>query len=216
MRPTSNKTSRFHNFKQCLVLSISVYGITTAPTVLAQTTKVPTQAERDRDALRQFPEVDRAVKSVAPIIDRSARDHAERSASIATGNKATVSSRDRPASSPIASPAHNRGAIDVVSPNMGKDAARISKQVGPGYTTIHEQPKRVPPAQGKSYDTHTVYSGGTSNKPPRATAEHVHIQPEFNKRLHEAANPPPAKSQAGKPSSSPRPATSSQKSPTNK
>jgi hypothetical protein len=153
----------------------------------------PSQADRDRSALRSFPEVNRAVKGVSPIIDRAARNHAEASARKATGNSATVTSRDRPATSPIASPAHNRGAVDVVTPNMKRDASRISKQAGPGYTTIHEQPVR-PKAGTGAVDRHTVYQGGnkvnSTQKPPRATGEHIHVQPEFNKRLHEAAASP--------------------------
>ena len=35
--------------------------------------------QRDRDALRSFPEVDRMVKGVAPILDKAARNHAEAS-----------------------------------------------------------------------------------------------------------------------------------------
>lgn len=173
---------------------------------IAQTSKA-SQADRDRAALRQFPEIARAVKGVSPVIDRAARNHAEASMSAATGNKATITSRDRPANSPIASRAHDRGAIDAVTPNMRKDAAGISRRVGPGYTTIHEQPVR--PAQqsrASSRDIHTVYRGGkagtpTSN-PPRATREHIHVQPEFNKRLHEAASPAPRSPSSKKQSSS--------------
>lgn len=150
-------------------------------------TLAETQAERDRAALRQFPEVNKTVKDVAPIIDKAARNHAETSVNKATGNSATVTSRDRPASSPIASPAHDRGAIDVTSKNMSGNAAKISKEAGKGYTTIHEQPHR-------GGDTHTVYSEGTKvktfEKPARATGEHIHVQPDFNKRLHDAATEP--------------------------
>ncbi len=146
-----------------------------------------TQADKDRAALRQFPEVNKTVKDVAPIIDKAARNHAETSAAKATGNTANVTSRDRPANSPIASPAHDRGAIDVNTKNMSNDAGKISKEVGKGYTTIHETPH-------KGGDTHSVYSEGknvkTSEKPSRATGEHIHVQPDFNKRLHEAGSEP--------------------------
>ncbi len=168
--------------------NLHVFSILIAAWLVAtQSAVAETQAEKDRAALRQFPEVKRTVKDVAPIIDRAARNHAEASASKATGGSAKVTSRDRPASSPIASPAHDRGAVDVTTKNMPKDAKAISKQVGSGYTTIHEKP------HGKT-DTHTVYSGGrnvkTSEKPARATGEHIHVQPDFNKRLHEAASEP--------------------------
>jgi hypothetical protein len=158
------------------------------------------RAEQDRAALKQFPEVNRAVKDVSPIIDKAARNHAESSASKATGGSAVVTSRDR--SGPLASPAHNRGAIDVVTPNNRADAAKISKEAGSQYTTIHEKPVRPAPGSAqKPHDVHTVYSGGkqvsVSNRPPRATGEHVHVQPEFNKRLHEAANTPKPKTEAG-------------------
>jgi hypothetical protein len=150
------------------------------------------QAQRDRAALSQFPEVNRAAKDVAPIIDRAARNHAESSVQRSAGTSGTITSRDRPRDSPISSRAHDRGAIDVVTPNMGRDAARISKEAGPGYTAIHEKPVRT--QGGKSYDSHELYQGGTqvgaSKAPPRATGEHIHLQPEFNKRLHEATSPP--------------------------
>ncbi|MDK9704784.1 MAG: hypothetical protein OEL20_16780 [Sulfuritalea sp.] len=175
-----NCTLRLATFSLPAIL-VSV-GVLIAPQSFAQT-----QAERDRAALRQFPEVKKLVKDVAPVVDRVARNHAESSASKATENRSTVTSRDRPASSPIASPAHDRGAIDVTTRNMSKDAAKVSKEVGPGYTTIHEKP------QGK-HDSHVVYSEGNkvkeSTKTARATGEHIHVQPEFNKRLHEAASEP--------------------------
>ena len=50
---------------------------------IAQTSKA-SQADRDRAALRQFPEIARAVKGVSPVIDRAARNHAEASMSAAT------------------------------------------------------------------------------------------------------------------------------------
>lgn len=154
---------------------------------LASASFAQTQAERDRAALRQFPEVQKTVKDVAPVVDKAARNHAESSAAKATENRGIVTSRDRSANSPIASPAHDRGAIDVTTRNMSQDAARISRQTGSGYTTIHEKP------QGKG-DTHVVYSNGNrvkeTTRPARATGEHIHVQPEFNKKLHEAASEP--------------------------
>ena len=112
---------------------------------LALAQSAGSQAERDRAALRQFPEVNRLAKDLSPAMDKAARNHAESSAQRATGNSATVTSRDRPQNSPIASRAHDRGAVDVVTPNMKQDASRISKAAGPGYTTIHEQPVRSQP-----------------------------------------------------------------------
>src|SRR4029077_18980012 len=162
-----------------------------------------TQADRDRAALRQFPEVNRAVKNVSPVIDRAARNHAAQSVQKATGNGAVVTSRDRPPTSRIASPAHDRGAVDVVTPNMKQSAPQISRQVGPGYTTIHEQPKKT--ATGASYDRHTVYQNGaqvsSKDKPARATGEHIHVQPDFNSRLHQAASSQTPKTNTSTPTS---------------
>ena len=178
--------------KDCAgVAFVIAAGLVTTST-FAQSSR-PTQAEQDRAALRQFPEAQRAVRDVSPIIDRAARNEAERASQDATRNRAVVTSRDRPADSRLASPAHNRGAVDVVTPNMRSDARNISREAGSGYTVIHEQPNR--PANTRGTDTHTSYRGGnqgnTSVNPPRATGEHIHVQPEFNKRLHEAARPAP-------------------------
>lgn len=74
---------------------------------------------------------------------------------------------------------------------MKNDGAKISKEVGSGYTVIHETP--VKSSDGQKHDQHTVYRDGnevkTSDKPARATGEHIHVQPDFNSRLHEAAKP---------------------------
>lgn len=190
-----------------VILVLVVILMSTPLYAQSRSTNSAQQAERDRAALRPFPEVGRAARDVAPIINRAARDHAESSVRQATGNHATVVSRDRPPNSPISSRAHDRGAIDVVTPkNMPNAAANISRQTGPGYTVIHEQPNR--PASGPGTDTHTYYSGGnrvgSSPQPPRATGEHIHVQPEFNRRLHDATSPTPPTS---KTSTSPRSGT---------
>jgi hypothetical protein len=159
-----------------------------------RTDRVATQGQRDRAALQQFPEVGRTVRGVSPIIDRAARQHAERSAQNTTGNKAIVTSRDRPASARLHSEAHDRGAVDVVTPKMSTTAKPLSRNVGAGYTVIHERPARpAPGAPGPSADIHTSYQNGravrSSAQAPRATGEHIHVQPDFNSRLHQAAKP---------------------------
>ena len=175
---------------KCVLMLVGLAVWTPVFSESATQERARAQAERDRAALRQFPEISKAAKGVSPIIDKAARNHAESSVRSAS-KEAMVKSRDRPANSPIASAAHNRGAIDAVSPNMKRDAAAISKKAGPGYTTIHEQPTRT---AKKSYDTHTIYQGGKqvnqTKAAPRATAEHIHVQPDFNGRLHNATNPP--------------------------
>ena len=179
--------------KQCLVLSLIPLVLQAHAGNKEETEK---QAEADRASLRQFPEARDVMKGVSPVIDKAARQHAIDSARTATDNKARVSSQDRPSNGPLASRAHDRGAVDVVSPNTSSDAAKISKQAGPGYTVIHETPVR-PTDGSKRYDKQELYVNGAKTKtievPPRATNEHNHLQPEFNKRLHEAVTDPPSK-----------------------
>ncbi len=153
------------------------------------------QGSQDKAALRQFPEVNRAVKDVAPVVKQTNRDHIEKSAQKAANNKAKSTSADRSSTSPIASPAHDRGAKDFTTKNMKKDASKVSREAGPGITTIHEKPVR--PTAGskeKPHDVQTIYRGGkevkTVKTAPRATGEHIHVQPDDNKRLHEAADLP--------------------------
>lgn len=152
------------------------------------------QAAQDRATLRQFPEVGRAARDVSPIIDRAARQEAERASRAATSNRSTVTSRDRPANHRLSSPAHDRGAIDVTTPNMQRDAGRISREAGRNYTVIHEQP-------GRTRDTHTIYQNGNrvnqTSQPRRATGEHIHVQPEFNRRLHNATRTPTPRTEGG-------------------
>ncbi|MBN9086262.1 MAG: hypothetical protein J0J01_05100 [Reyranella sp.] len=150
------------------------------------------QAARDRATLDKFPEIKQTAKGVSPIVDRVARDHAIDSAKRGTNGNATVTSQDRGPKHPLHSPAHDRGAVDVTTPkDMPGNAAKISKETGRGYLTIHEQPKAGP----KGQDVQTYYKDGKqvgqANVPPRATKEHIHVQPDFNSRLHNATAPPP-------------------------
>ena len=182
---------RKYPLRMCALALFASWG---AGQAMAQSTSAA-QAHRDNAALRTFPEVHRAARDVSPIIDRAARNHAESSAQRATGNSASVTSRDRPADSPRASRAHDRGAIDVVTPNMRRDVGPISREAGRGYTTIHETPVTPRPNSGtRPHDRHEIYQNGTrvntTTNPRRATGEHIHVQPEFNKRLHDAVSPP--------------------------
>jgi hypothetical protein len=140
------------------------------------------------DPLQQLSAIGKLAQDLAPIIKEVARDHAIRSAQAATGNRAQVKSTDRSKKHKLHSPAHDRGAIDVVTPaNSVDDALAISKQVGPHYTVTHERPIR----NGVEADIHTTYQAGVRGRrkiqPDRATAEHIHIQPNFNTRLNQAA-----------------------------
>jgi hypothetical protein len=146
-------------------------------------------SSKDQRTLRAFPEIKAAVASVSPIIDKAARNHAERQITGSNNFKGVkITSRDRSSNSKLRSIAHDRGAIDVVTRNMSVDSPRISKAVGSGYLTIHEVPKTPSPRQ----DLHVLYQNGhlvgKSNMLPRATGEHIHVQPDFNKRLHAAAS----------------------------
>lgn len=116
-------------------------------------------------------------------IKEAVRRFIEQSAQAATNGKAVVTSRDRP-SGPLASPAHDRGAIDIVIPgaqDLHVDARNIARTLGPGHTTIVEEPRF-------DYDRHTLYRLGsgyeqvqvfTYKVERRATAAHIHIQPDF-------------------------------------
>jgi hypothetical protein len=128
-------------------------------------------------------QVEGNIRSTRLSIKEAARRFIEHSVHAATKGKAVVTSRDRP-SGPLSSPAHDRGAIDIVIPGASDlhiEAKNIARTLGPGHTTIVENPR-------SDHDSHTVYrlvSGHrevqvlTYRTPKRATAAHIHIQPDF-------------------------------------
>jgi hypothetical protein len=142
----------------------------------AGTTQPSSSAMRDKT-------VEKTTGDMRAVVKQTARTHIEDSASRATGGSAIVTSRDRDRT--LKSPAHARGAIDVVTTdNSSSDARAISKATGPGHTTIREEPLRVPKGStGPEADRHTIYSDGNEVKSkvvaPRATGEHIHIQPDY-------------------------------------
>jgi len=106
--------------------------------------------------------------------------HQDIESTIKTINKnARITSKDKNRGA-LKSQAHDRGAIDIVTDNMKKDAASISAKLGPGYIVIHE-------VLGKTKDNHIIYHNGkhikTRKVKKKASGEHLHIQPNFNKEL---------------------------------
>lgn len=120
-----------------------------------------------------------------------ARSAIEHSVDRTTNGEYRVTSRDR-TGGPLASRAHDRGAVDVVTSRTGgagrmEDARRLSAGLGPSYSVVVEQPYRVAPGSyGPSADRHTTFvngaQGNTRMTAPRATGEHFHIQPNFEVR----------------------------------
>lgn len=126
--------------------------------------------------------IERSAKDMREVVKSTGRDHLEKSVQKATNGEAKVTSRDREGA--LKSPAHDRGAIDVVTRNTSTEkqhveALRMSKEAGAGHTVIVEEKGKG--QAGK--DLHTVYVNGrkvsTSERPPRATGDHVHLQPEY-------------------------------------
>jgi hypothetical protein len=191
------------NMRASLIVTFAVFAAVCTDSSAQRTqSERERQGNQDRAAMRQFPEVERSVRDVSPIIDRAARQEAERATGRATNGQHTVTSRDRPSTGRLASEAHNRGAIDVTTSNMPRDAARISREAGSGHVAIHERPARpAAGAQGPSADIHTTYRDGRqvnrTVQPPRATGEHIHVQPNYNSRLHEAARTPTPRTEGG-------------------
>ena len=171
----------------CLLGLLATGVVSTAHAESARDRALREQAARDRATLRANPPIGRLARDVSPIIDRTARQHATEVVGRSSGSS-RITSTDRSSTGPLASRAHERGAIDATTRNMRSDAPRISSAAGPGYTTIHEQPHRA--TVGPSADTHTIYRNGAQVNSkvvsPRATGEHIHVQPDYNSRLHEA------------------------------
>jgi hypothetical protein len=167
-------------------LSIASFIIVLTSNAAFAQARPSTSTSSPRQSASAFPEVRRLQGPISEIVKRDARNNIERSIGSKT-NTYGVSSRDRPQNSPIASRAHDRGAVDFVPSShssitrMQNDARSASQRLGPGYTAIVEQPKRAP--VGPSADIHTSYRNGSfvreSAQPPRATGNHIHIQPDF-------------------------------------
>ncbi len=118
-------------------------------------------------------------KDTRMIVKEVAREHMKE---IAKTTNSTVTSTDRTGS--LSSPAHDRGAIDVVNrntstPNQFRDAEKMSKELGDKYVVIVEQAGRG--HGGK--DRHTVYYDGQPVKATvtraKATGDHIHLQPQY-------------------------------------
>lgn len=136
-----------------------------------------------RDTHPLHMEAERNIRDVGEVVKHVAREHIEIGTFRATEGRLPVTSRDRPGGA-LASPAHNRGAVDFGvqrSRDPHRDAQAIAYSLGPGHKVIVEHP-------GRFRDVHTSYSViaptgqlrvNTYYAPPRATATHIHVQPEY-------------------------------------
>ena len=128
-------------------------------------------------------QVEGNIRNTKRAVKEAARRFIEQSVQAATDGKAVVTSRDRPAGS-LSSRAHDRGAIDIVIPgarNLHSEAKNIARTLGPGHTTIVEEPR-------SDSDRHTLYRLVSGHQEvqviirqasKRATGTHIHIQPDF-------------------------------------
>lgn len=123
------------------------------------------------------PQMRQTVGDMRGVIKTYNRQYIESTTRSTLGSGHTVTSRDRPANSPLASSAHNRGAIDIAVPQarIHQDARALSRNLGPHYQAIVEQKTRTG-------DLHTTYNNGVQTprphlEPGRATNTHIHIQP---------------------------------------
>jgi len=149
--------------------------------------------------------VRRTSDNVRSITKVASRNHIETGIGSATNNRYSISSRDR--TGRLASPAHDRNAVDTVpnprrnvwgASDMHRDAASIARRLGPNSTAIVERPSS--PISGHRYDQHTTYKvvpplrGVQVNSyrvPQRATAPHIHVQGNYPRYV-----PPPSRSRA--------------------
>lgn len=126
-------------------------------------------------------------RQMREIVRLGARSGIESTVRDATNGNYQVSSRDRSGS--LSSRAHDRGAVDVVTPQTGtraqfEQAREVSRRLGSGYTAIVEEPIRLPRGvSGPTADRNTSYSNGYAGNvryvEPRATGVHTHVQPNF-------------------------------------
>lgn len=128
-------------------------------------------------------EAERNIRDVGEVVKHVAREHIERGTVGIREGRLPVTSRDR-AGGPLVSPAHNRGAVDFGvqrSRDPHVDAQAMARSLGPGYKVIVEHP-------GRFRDVHVSYAVIPATGqfrvnryyvPPRATATHIHVQPEY-------------------------------------
>jgi hypothetical protein len=139
-----------------------------------------------------------SVQGVSEVLRHDSRTRIERAVRDTTGGRYRVTSRDR--NGPLGSRAHDRGAIDVVTPNTGsarqfREAREISRRLGPNYNATVEQVygggrRGQSNYIGPSFDRHTTFNNGTQGRtrivPPRATGNHLHVQPNYGIDLDRA------------------------------
>jgi hypothetical protein len=167
---------------------------------------VAVQTRQDKAALKNFPEANHLIQNVSPVIKQAARNHIENSFKVAAqGKPYKIKSEDRAPGDPLYSVAHSRGAVDVGRPmaNMRDAAPIVNKALGNDkypshypevpypYTTIYEHPMVPNTNQGLQ----TIYHNGsllgnTSTLDHVATGDHIHVQPNFNSRMYNAAQTP--------------------------
>ena len=148
-------------------------------------------AAKDRGFLADQTALYKFARDFDPIAKLSARESGEAAArrvfpdlqpltAHPVDGRPRITSEDRPSEHKLASPAHDRGSFDLVGPNMHYAARAISKETGSDYIVIHEIPH---PAS----DTNEIFVNTklhSKRVPKRATAEHIHVQPQWNSRLH--------------------------------
>jgi hypothetical protein len=134
----------------------------------------------------------RSVENLRDVLKHDSRTRIENAVRNSTGGDYRVTSRDRQGG-PLASRAHDRGAVDIVTPRIGTprqfDQARdISRRLGPNFNaTVEQVYGGQRPGQsryvGPAFDRHTTYNNGrrgnTRIVPPRATNNHIHVQPNY-------------------------------------
>lgn len=132
-----------------------------------------------------------SVQGVREVLRHDARTRIESAVRDSTNGRYRVTSRDR--NGPLGSRAHDRGAIDVVTPNTGtqrqfREAREISRRLGPHYNATVEQVygggrRGQSDFIGPSFDRHTTFNNGAQGRtrivPPRATGSHLHVQPNY-------------------------------------
>ncbi len=141
------------------------------------------QGSRDSRAEAWLNQMEGNIRNTKRAIKEATRRFIEQSAQVATNGKAVVTSRDRP-TGPLSSRAHDRGAIDIIIPgthDLHGEARNISKILGPGYTTIVEEPRSDSDRDTlyKLVSSHDEVQVVTYKVQKRATRAHIHIQPDF-------------------------------------
>jgi hypothetical protein len=128
-----------------------------------------------------FEQIRKLGKDTQDVVKHVARDDVKNTTRKTLDRPMAITSEDR---SKPASPAHDRGAIDIRSNNISgeqrnQEARRISKNLGPNYNVVVEE-------RGRGTQTNTTYNNGQQGHQrdvkPRATATHTHIQPNYGIR----------------------------------